>query len=230
MITLDKQDNVFILRLQDNENRFNFDSLARIHEMLDKVEAAPDPIALVTVGEGKFYSNGLDLDWMSKSGTDQAFENVRRVHVLLARMLAFPCVTVAAINGHAFAAGAMFALTHDYRIMRSDRGYFCLPEVDLGMAFTPPMESLITARMSKAAAHESMITGRRYTSAEAVAASIAHKSVADAEVLPTSIALAQSLAKPNRKTLGLIKASLYAPTLALIAAERAQTAAIRTQN
>jgi enoyl-CoA hydratase/carnithine racemase len=134
-------------------------------------------------------------------------------------MLAFPCITIAALNGHAFAAGAMFSLAHDYRVMRSDRGYFCLPEVDIGMTFTPAMESLILARLPNVTAQEAMTTGRRYTSAEALEARIVHKSVPEAEVLPAALALAQNLAKPDRKTLKGIKQSLYKETLAIIAAE-----------
>ena len=64
----------------------------------------------------------------------------------------FPCITIAAINGHAFAAGAMVALAHDFRVMRNDRGFFCLPEVDIGMTFTDSMESVIKSRLSKATA------------------------------------------------------------------------------
>lgn len=221
MISLEKNGNVFVLRIQNGENRFNFGSIDELHGALDKVEAAPDPVALVTIGEGKFYSNGLDLDWMSQAGAKDAFENVGRVHGLLARMLGFPCITVAAMNGHAFAAGAMFALAHDYRVMRSDRGYFCLPEVDIGMTFTPSMESLITARLPKVTAHEAMVTGRRYTSAEALAASIVHQSVAEAEVLPTALALAEKAIKADRKTMSGIKRSLYKETLAIMAKESA---------
>jgi enoyl-CoA hydratase/carnithine racemase len=55
------------------------------------------------------------------------------VHRLLGRILTFPAITVAAINGHAFAGGAMLATAHDFRVMRDDRGYWCLPEVDLGL-------------------------------------------------------------------------------------------------
>lgn len=72
--------------------------------------------------------------------------------------MAFPVPTVAAINGHAYAAGRswhggtmnlifllgmMLALGHDIRIMREDRGYLCLPEVDIHLPFSPGMAAAI---------------------------------------------------------------------------------------
>jgi len=38
--------------------------------------------------------------------------------------------------GHAFAAGALLALVHDCRVMRTGRGWFCLPEIKLKIPFT----------------------------------------------------------------------------------------------
>lgn len=221
MIALDQQDGVFILRLQDGENRFNLDSLRAWNEALDRVEAAPDPIALVTVGEGKFYSNGLDLAFMASAGAQKATQVVGGVHALLGRMLTFPCITIAAMNGHAFAAGAMVSLAHDYRVMRSDRGYFCLPEIDIKLPFTPPMQSLIQARLSKITAHEAMVTGRRYTADESLRASIVHQSVPEAEVLPAALAIGKSLAGKDRSTLVAIKRSMYGEVLAAIEAAKA---------
>ena len=71
------------------------------------------------------------------------------MHALFGKMLALPVPTVAAIQGHCFAAGAMLAVAHDFRVMRADRGFFCLPEVDIHIPFTPPMAALIQARLSK---------------------------------------------------------------------------------
>jgi enoyl-CoA hydratase/carnithine racemase len=59
-----------------------------------------------------------------------------------------PLPTVASFNGHAFGAAAMLATAHDYRVMRDDRGYFCFPEVDINIPFTPGIAALIQAKLS----------------------------------------------------------------------------------
>jgi enoyl-CoA hydratase/carnithine racemase len=70
------------------------------------------------------------------------------VEELLARVAALPMVTVAAIQGHAFAAGAMLTLACDFRVMRADRGFWCLPEADIGLAFSAGMTALIQSRLA----------------------------------------------------------------------------------
>ncbi|MCG2942458.1 enoyl-CoA hydratase/isomerase family protein, partial [Escherichia coli] len=71
---------------------------------------------------------------------------VGRIHELFSRVLTFSLPTAAAVNGHAFGGGAMLAMAHDYRVMRDDRGYFCFPEVDINIPFTPGMAALIQAK------------------------------------------------------------------------------------
>ena len=75
---------------------------------------------------------------------------IEEVHRLLGRVLGFPAYTVAAVNGHAFAGGAMLACAHDQIIMRADRGYWCLPEVDLGLPLTPAMYATVAAHVPAA--------------------------------------------------------------------------------
>ncbi len=127
IIDLKKQGDVFILSMQSGENRFNRTFIDALNEALDTVENSSGPAALVTIGgEDKFYSNGLDLAWLSGDGQGEAPEFIKTVLKLLGRIMAFPVPTAAAINGHAFAAGAMLALAHDFRVMRSDRGFLLL--------------------------------------------------------------------------------------------------------
>ena len=212
MPSLDRDGDVFTLDLGDTENRFHPDWLAEVQTLLTTVEAADGPRALVTVARGKFFSNGLDLDWLSEH-TEQFLGYVIDVHALLARVLAMPVPTVAAVQGHAFAGGGMLALTHDFRVMRADRGFFCLPEVNINIPFSRGMSALIQGRLSKKTAHEAMTTGRRYGGTEALAAGIVDAVAHEDDVVPSAIEMARALAGNAGPTLGTIKARMYAGAL-----------------
>ena len=214
-MTLERTDDVFVLTMDDGENRMNQPWLDAMNSALDAVDAAADPLALVTTGAGKFFSNGLDLEWLLSGQADMP-TFVAGVERLFARVLAAPYITVAACNGHTFAAGAMLALAHDFRIMRSDRGFFCLPEVDIRIPFTAGMNSLIMSRMTITAAHQVMVTGRRFGGEEAASLNIVHQAVTEDEVLPTAIGLAASQAGKDRNTLATIKERMYGETIRLL--------------
>lgn len=209
---------VFVLRLQHGENRFSPEFLEALGKALDEVEG--EARALVTTGEGKFYSNGLDLEWLSANG-DRSDWYVEQIHALYVRFLKQNLPSVAAVNGHAFAGGGMLALSHDFTVMRSDRGWFCLPEVDINIPFTPGMAALIQAKLSTGTAHEAMLTGRRYTGPEAVEAGIAHRAAPEEEVLQTAIDLASSLAGKDGRTFGAIRRTMYRPALRALSGQSA---------
>jgi len=213
MVRLEKIGDVHVVRMVAADNRFNAEFVAALNRMLDEVEASEGPTALVTTGEGKFYSNGLDLEWMAGQSKEQVGRHIDAVHETFLRMLTFPMITVAALNGHAFAAGAMLALAHDYRVMRSDRGFFCLPEVDIKIPFTPQMDVLIRARLPKVVAHEAMCTGKRYGGLEAAERQIVDQAVVEAEVLPKAIEIAQGLIGKDRATIAAIKRGMYAQVI-----------------
>lgn len=212
---LSRTGDVFVLTMDDGDNRLNRGFVDEMNRALDEVEAFAGNSALVTTGVGKFYSNGLDLEWLQTGAEDfRAF--VGDVEVLLARLLGFPRATVAAINGHCFAAGALIALCHDLRVMRIDRGWFCLPEIDIKIPFSEGMNSLIVDKLNPATAHLAMVTGKRFTADEAVTAHIATTAVAEEEVLPAAVAFAQELAAKDRLTMATIKGRLYAGTIDLL--------------
>jgi enoyl-CoA hydratase/carnithine racemase len=212
---LDRDGAVFLLDLGDGENRFGPDAVAGITAALDEVAGAEGPRALVTTARGKFWSNGLDLDWMG-AHPDQIGPLVDDVHAMLARVLSLPVPAVAACQGHVFAAGAMLALAHDARVMRADRGYFCLPEVDISIPFTPGMNALIQARLPQPVQHEAMTTGRRYGGNDAAAAGVVDAAVAEDAVLSTAVERANALAGKAGPTLGAIKEGMYGQALQLL--------------
>jgi enoyl-CoA hydratase/carnithine racemase len=201
--------------MDDGENRMNRGWLDGMNEALDQVEASTDPLALVTTGSAKFFSNGLDLEWLLGGGVDM-LGFVAEVERLFARVLAAPYITVAACNGHTYAAGAMLALAHDFRVMRADRGFFCLPEVDIKIPFTPGMNSLIMSRMTITAAHQVMVTGHRFGGDDAARLHIVHHAVTEDRVLPLAIEIAAEQAGKDRTTLATIKERMYGETIRLL--------------
>lgn len=216
MPTLDRHDDVFVLHLGDGENRFHPDWLAAVGTALDEVEKTEGPRALVTTATGKFYSNGLDLDWLV-THPERRHDYVAEVHRLFARVLSLPLVTVAALQGHTFAAGAMLSLAHDFRVMRADRGFWCLPEADINIPFTPGMSALIQARLAPQTAHEAMVTARRYGGRDALAAGIVDHAVAEDAVRTTAVETAAAATAKAGPTVGTIKTRMYAPVLDVLA-------------
>jgi enoyl-CoA hydratase/carnithine racemase len=209
---ISREGTVLVLSNDDGENRFTQAGLTSWEQAIDEVEKDDAVTAFVSTGAGKFYSNGLDVDELS--GADgRAY--VDRVCVLMARVLALPVVTVAAVNGHAFGAGAMMLLAHDFRVMREDRGFFCLPEVDLGLPFTPFMSSLVRTKLAPLAAQEAMTTAHRYGGSAALASGIVHAIGAEDQVLPQALALANERGGKQRAALATIKADIYSAVLAL---------------
>ncbi|KAA0022671.1 enoyl-CoA hydratase/isomerase family protein [Antrihabitans cavernicola] len=218
---LDRNGDVFVLYLgtqgeTDSENRFHPDFIDEVHAKLDEVEAHSGPKALVTTSTGKFFSNGLDTDWLF-GNFDQMHGYLDRVHTLFTRLLTFPAATVAAVNGHAFGAGAMLATSHDFRVMRADRGFYCLPEINLNMPFTVGMSALITNRLGNQNAVASMTTGRRWGAADALAAGIVDAVADEDAVLSTAVARAAELVGTQGQNLAGIKRAIHADALAGLA-------------
>ena len=215
-VQLSRVGNVAVLNLGDDENRFSPDFLDEVATRLDEIVASGAD-GLITTGSGKFYSNGLDLEWLMAHG-DQTQFYVGRVHALFARVLTLPMPTAAALNGHAFGAGAMLALAHDYRVMRSDRGYFCFPEADIRIPFTTGMAALIQAKLTPGAAVASMTTGRRFGGADALQFALVDAVAAENAVVDTALAILAPLGGKDAGTLGAIKNTMFAPAVGALTA------------
>jgi enoyl-CoA hydratase/carnithine racemase len=216
MISLERHDGVVVIHLGDGDNRFDGDTVPALHAALDEIEAAcsDGPLALVTAATGKVWHNGLDLDHMATLADWTPF--VDGVEGVFARLLQLPAMSVAAIQGHVFAGGAMLALAHDVRVMRADRGYFCLPEIDLGIPFRPGMAALIAAKVPQPALHRLAVLGERFGGDTAVAAGIVDLVADEARVLEVAIARARELAVKAKPAAARIRANFYGDVIATL--------------
>lgn len=213
-ISLHYDEKIAVLDLGDDENRFSPSFLDEVNANLDDIETS-SAHALITTASGKFYTNGLDLDWLGAHG-EQTQWYVGRVQDLLARVLTLPMPTAAAIVGHAFGAGAMLAMANDFRVMRADRGFFCFPEADINIPFTPGMAALIQAKLTPQAAVASMTTGRRFGGADAADFGIVDATAGEGAVISAAVELLRPLGSKDRGTVGAIKQTMFGNAVAAL--------------
>lgn len=203
-ITLTREGAVAVLTWDAGENRINLDSLARLNELLDEIETVEGPVSVVLTGTGKFFCNGLDLERFADK-RDEFVATLRTLEQTIGRLLVFPAYTVAAINGHAFAGGALISCAFDHRVMREDRGYWCMNEAEIGLALDERLWSILTNRLPRATAIAAASTARRFSGPDAVEFGIVEEVASESDVLARAVEVAESMTKLDRATLGVHK-------------------------
>lgn len=221
MIELEQHDDVFVLTMADGENRWNTTFTREYAKALDTVVASSGPAALVTASSHpKFFSNGLDLDWVTSEGEHPGGDRSvfgTEFMALMGRIITLPVPTIAAVNGHAFGAGMMTALAHDVRLMREDRGFICANELQIGMTIPAPEVALMKHKIPAPAFHETVMLAKRWTAPAAVAAGFVEAALPMDELLDAAVARAAELAPLalNRENYGAQKETLYGANAAL---------------
>ncbi|TKY71660.1 Enoyl-CoA delta isomerase 3 [Spatholobus suberectus] len=216
MCSLEKCGNVWVLTLTgDNEHRLNPTLIDSLLSTLSRLASQATPgSVLVTTAHGRFFSNGFDLAWASAAASTAAAavhrlqSMVDSLKPVVAALLSLPMPTVAAVNGHACAAGLLLAISHDYVLMRSDRGVLYMPEVDLALPlpdyFTAVMRSKIRA---PAALRDVVLGGAKVPAAEAVKMGIVDSAHDSAEsTVEAAMRLGEQLAR--RKWMGEVYAEI----------------------
>lgn len=204
--TLDEH--VAVVTMNSGENLFTFEFLDAFLDLLDEIENKTKATVLtVTSADKKIWSNGIDLQWLMSAVTrdpETAFQFPMRIMKLLRRLLTYPLITIAAINGHAFAGGAIMACAFDFRFMRTERGYFCFPEVDIHIPFMPGMDALIKKALPGPMALEAQFSGKRYTASELETNQVVVQACPLDELMKQVVAFAKAMNK-ERATLKIMK-------------------------
>ena len=136
---------------------------------------------------------------------------------LMARTITFAMPTICAVNGHAFGAGFMFALCHDLRFMREDRGYMCANEMDLGMAIPDPELALFRHKIPMHAFFETVQLARRWTGPAALSAGIVQATASLEDIRSQAVAKAAELARlgERREVYRWMKEHIYGENAAI---------------
>ena len=208
-IQFERQKRVGVMTMNyKGENRFHPDFLSEMMQCLDAAEHDPEIGALVVTGaDPKFFSNGLDLDYLVAhvSDTEAILQYLKSVNAMFRRWTLYPKPTVAALNGHTFAAGLFMAAHMDFRFMREDRGWICLPEVDINIPLLPGMIAICQATMSASGFRRMYYTASRLTGPEALGIGFVEGVLPLEKLLPACVEFAERLAGKKPATYAEMK-------------------------
>jgi len=167
----EKDEGVAVIKMNNGQNLQNLEFAVAMNTVIDEAVADESIQALVlTSADKKFFSNGIDVQWLGDQFSAQAYQRIKDfcygMDKVFKKLLLAPFPTIAAINGHAFGNGAIIACACDFRFMKADRGFFCFPEVDLSIPFLPGMDAFIEKAVPQYKLNELKLTGRRATAPE----------------------------------------------------------------
>jgi len=171
---------------------------AALGAALDQAEAA-ELDALVFRGRPGFFSGGLDIKKLPTLSADELKKLTRDFAAVMLRVLAFPVPTIARIEGHAIAGGAILALACDLRLALDGTHRFQMNEVAIGIPVPEWMILIAETCVPKAEMVKLLLHARPYTIREAAAAGLVHAVHPDVAALDAQVAVAiESLAPLNR--------------------------------
>ncbi|KAL3506081.1 hypothetical protein ACH5RR_031463 [Cinchona calisaya] len=233
MCTLEKRGNIFYLTLTgDDEHRLNPTLIGSVRSAVAEVKAqATKGSVLITSAQGKFFSNGFDLRYAQAAGSvqgakDRLLNMVEIFKPLVADLISLPMPTIAAITGHAAAAGLMLAMSHDYITMRSDKGVLYMSELDIGMTLPDYFTALLRSKLGSTSARRGLLLRTlKVKGEEAVEMGIVDSVHGSGEeVVEAAVRLAEELGKKKweGKVYAEIRKALYPELCGILGLKDAQ--------
>jgi enoyl-CoA hydratase/carnithine racemase len=138
-------------------------ALRDLDQALAGLAADPSVRVVVLTGAGTVFSSGADR---SELGDPALIESsTRLLGQILTRIEDSPAPVVARVNGAAIGAGLAIAAAADIAVA-AEEAFFVLPEVRFGLVAGPAAAACLT-RTGQTAGLDLLLTGRRFSAAEA---------------------------------------------------------------
>lgn len=194
---------VAVVTMAEEDNKLNTGLCSGLLDMLDEIEQETEALTVVvTSAHDRTWCYGFDTDWIDAllaEGNTSAVTQFLNMNIALRkRLLTYPLITIAAINGHAFGGGAILSLCFDFRFMRLDRGYFCIPALDRGYPILPGTGALLRSAMPLHLIGDALLTCRRIPSAECAEVHLAAGAYKGGELMERVMNFAATLNKDRQ--------------------------------
>jgi len=167
-----------------------------------RIAASPEIRCAVLTGAGSVFCAGMDMRLTipaaqrlarGETVTPQEFEGLRSVSTALLAGFDLATPLVCAINGHARAGGFDLMLAAELRVAVPE-ATFALEEVALGLYPTGNATVLLPRQISWVHAFELLLLAQPISAERALEIELVNRLVAQAELLPTALRLADTIA------------------------------------
>lgn len=191
--------------------------MTQVREALEAAHGAP----VLLTGAGESFSAGLNLKELMTLDAAGMETFLRSLQALCATLAFYPGPTVAAINGHAIAGGAILGLLCDYRVCtQSSNARIGLNEVALGLRFPPTLLSLLQGRLPPQHLASILLMAQLYPPADALRLGLVDELAYD--VLDVARARLATLAAHPRAAYVAAKRQIYGESLVVSAEAEAR--------
>jgi 3-hydroxyacyl-CoA dehydrogenase/enoyl-CoA hydratase/3-hydroxybutyryl-CoA epimerase len=198
-------------------NSLSRDVMEELDGMLNRLAAAP-PKALVVASAKKGFIAGADIkEFVQVRTPEEGYSLIRPGQLVLDKLEALPCPTVAAINGFALGGGLEVALACRYRVAADDPSVTLgFPEVQLGLH--PGLGGTVRSvqLIGPLDAMDLMLTGKTVRPKQALQMGLVDKLAPTAELRAVAKQLALNPPPPRRPSLKnrLLNSALGRPIVA----------------
>ncbi|MGA0570018.1 enoyl-CoA hydratase/isomerase family protein [Variovorax sp. VNK109] len=192
----------------DNEAKRNALGIPEFEGLVsawNHIEQQPEIRCVVVTGSGEtaFCSGAqLDVDFSARNDIDDL------VDAALLKTRIFPKPVIAAINGHCVAGGFELMLSCDLRLASAD-ALLGLPEVRWGIFPSGGGAMKLIEQIGFAHTMELLLTGSLISSEKALQLGLVNRVVGRADVLPQSLALADSIAQNSPLAVQLARIAAF---------------------
>ena len=163
-VELHKNGEIATLMLnKGNVNALNGAVLDQLRTHLKALENDQEVRAVILTGSGKFFSFGFDIPEFLSFSKEQFVAYLENFTNLYTYLFLYPKPVVAALNGHAIAAGCMLALACDYRVMITGKARISLNEIGFGSSVFAGSTEMLRFCVGSGNATTILYSGAMYT-------------------------------------------------------------------
>lgn len=191
-------------------------STALMQSILDRLaEANGDPVLFI--GANGAFSAGLNLEEVESHQGEDMFAFLDLLERCMTAIYLYPGPTVACVNGHAIAGGAVITLCCDHRVVVDDpKVRIGLNEVALGVRFPPRIFEIVRRRVGDRV----LLGGELFAPREALAVGFVDEVSSDPEGLARS--RLEALASHPRDGYAVLKRDLRGTPESLCPADESE--------